>query len=87
MIDFYKKKPVTIKAVQWTGDNFGEIEQIARDCNPNCSIEFEDGHLRILTLEGTFGIGVGNWVIRGIKDEIYPCADDVFKATYSLIEE
>lgn len=87
MIDFYKKKPVTIKAVQWTGDNFGEIEQIARDCNPDCHLMYINGKLYIDTLEGIYHVKYGSWVIRGIKDEIYPCADDIFQATYSLIEE
>lgn len=87
MIDFYKKKPITVKAVQWDGTNFGEIEQIARDCNPKCHLIYIDGILSIDTLDGAFFVNHGNWVIRGIKDEIYPCADDIFQATYSLIEE
>lgn len=43
--------------------------------------------LLIPTLEGTMRAGVGDWIIRGIKGELYPCKDDIFRATYEPVEE
>ena len=74
----FTKKPVTIEAIQWTGKNLREV------------IAFTDGHadeardgLKIYTLEGKMLANVGDWIIRGVKGEYYPCKPDIFEATYS----
>lgn len=46
-----------------------------------------DEHLDIETLEGTMRASPGDWIIRGVKDELYPCKPDVFEATYEPVEE
>ena len=43
--------------------------------------------LAINTLEGTMNASPGDWIIRGIKGEYYPCRDDIFQATYMRVEE
>lgn len=85
MIGYYRKRPITVRAVQWTGTNFGEVEQLARDCNPDCMVTLDGGDLWIITLEGQYICAVDNWIIRGIKDELYPCAPDVFEHTYEPV--
>jgi hypothetical protein len=45
-----------------------------------------DVELKIKTLEGTMVASPGDWVITGVKGEVYPCKDDVFKLTYELVE-
>ena len=75
----FTKKPVTIEAIQWTGKNLREV------------IAFTNGHhavmacdgLKIYTLEGEMLANVGDWIIRGVKGEYYPCKPDIFEATYS----
>ena len=45
-----------------------------------------DHHLRITTLEGTMRADPGDWIIRGVKGELYPCKPDIFEATYEIAE-
>ena len=84
----YRKKPVTVAAVQWTGDNLGEINALVPfDADP-WPIERRPGIEKLLvhTSEGTIGASVGDWIIRGVKGEFYPCKPDVFELTYELAE-
>lgn len=90
----FTKKPVTIEAIQWTGKNLREV--IAFTDGPpdtrttHAGMAWEaytdlvarDG-LKIYTLEGKMLASPGDWIIRGVKGEMYPCKDDIFEATYS----
>lgn len=79
----YKKKPVVIDAIQWTGDNYAEI------------FEFTDGRAYLLrphsdtlivsTLEGEVKAVKGCYIIRGIANDYYPCAAAIFNKTYEEI--
>lgn len=81
----FRKKPVVIEAVQWTGEFY--------DCDdmPVWLIDAEeqrvifDGELQrkvISTLEGPITASAGDWIVRGVKGELYPCKPDIFAATY-----
>ncbi|MGV9579735.1 hypothetical protein ACWDRZ_24085 [Streptomyces sp. NPDC003509] len=72
----YRKKPVEIEAVQFTG-NFDELEKFVGG-----DAEFRDGQMVIATLEGAMHVSPNDWVIRGVKGEFYPCKPDIFAATY-----
>lgn len=79
----YRKKPVEIDAVQWTGDNTGEIAAMFADGLKGVSPIGRTGEkLVIRTLEGTMTASRGDWVIRGVRGEPYPCRDDIFRETY-----
>ena len=81
MIKKYKKKPVVIEAVEFNGFNFGELEHfIGGDYGKN-----EQGESVIATLEGALKISIGDYIIKGVKGEFYPCKPDIFKATYEEI--
>lgn len=85
----YRKIPVVIEAIQWTGDNLAEVidlvglhpsvhnmswedyESLVRDCG-----------LKIFTLEGTMMASVGDYIIRGVDGEVYPCKPHIFERTY-----
>lgn len=79
----FKKKPVVIYAVQWTGKNVAEI------------ISFTDGHILgtisidqcflVGTLEGQHIASVGDWIIKGVAGEFYPCKPDIFQRTYEPV--
>lgn len=72
----YRKKPVVIEAVQYNGTfplSFLGDERVQAG---------ENGGLEIVTLEGVMRADVGDWIIRGIKGELYPCKPDIFEATY-----
>ena len=80
----YIKKPVTIEAVQLTDSNHLEIIQWLSSYNVESytleSIDFPI--LYIKTLEGVMKANVGDYIIKGVKDEFYPCREDIFKMTY-----
>ena len=84
----YRKKPVVIEAIQWDGTNQGEIadfmEVIIRtktspeEGNPS-------GKITIETLEGDMTASVGDFIIKGINREFYPCKPDIFEKTYEEV--
>lgn len=78
----FRKKPVIVDAVQYTGEKIN-IAEIAKFC-PGVMLYAD--HLRIKTLEGIHRADVGDWIIKGIKGEFYPCKPDIFEATYELVE-
>jgi hypothetical protein len=75
----FRKKPVVIEAVQWTGDNVNQISEFMGF--PSYSHHTDTG-LHIHTLEGTMHASEGDWIIKGVQGEFYPCKPDIFAATY-----
>ena len=80
----YRKKPVVIEAVRFVGAD--TIDEVLRFC-PNAVWHMGAERLTIRTLEGTMTAFEGDWIIRGIKGEFYPCKPDIFNATYDCVEE
>jgi hypothetical protein len=79
----YRKKPVVIQAIQWDGNNIEDILSLGSDRD----ISMINNQLCISTLEGDHIANVGDFIIKGIKGELYPCKPDIFEATYELVEE
>lgn len=77
----FRKKPVVIEAVRFTKANFEEIEKFVGG-----DAEFRDGELIVATLEGPLRAADGDWIIRGVKGEFYPCKPDIFAATYEPVD-
>ena len=80
----FRKKPVIIEAIQWTGHNTLEIMEFMQ-------VNDMDGRpvnrqIFIDTLEGRMNADEGDWIIKGVKGEFYPCKPDIFEATYELVE-
>ncbi|MDO4694980.1 MAG: hypothetical protein Q4A62_10630 [Eikenella sp.] len=94
----FRKKPVVIDAVQYTGSESNTIMLyewihdvdlstmhmtasaiIMADCK-------RDGGLMIPTPEGKMLARVGDWIIKGVQGEFYPCKPDIFEATYEPAE-
>lgn len=78
----YRKKPIVIEAIQWNGRNYAEIIQFAGGDDSLFTCNITDKLLNIQTLEGDMIASEGDWIIRGIKGEFYPCKPDIFEATY-----
>ena len=78
----YKKKPVVIEAIQWVGDNLNEIESFVGE-----NMLSDNDGIEICTLEGNMKASKGDYIIKGIKGEFYPCKPDIFDATYEIVEE
>lgn len=83
----YRKKPVVIEAVQWTGDNHNEILQLAKGCDRSVAFSNDGSTLMIPTLEGDHLAGIGDWIIKGVQGELYPCKPDIFAATYDAVQD
>lgn len=90
----YRKKPVVIEAFQWLGDNSFQlgmwVSQHLQDRSavpPNSIVDGPSGRsVQIVTLEGVMLASPGDWIIRGVQCEVYPCKPDIFEATYELVE-
>jgi hypothetical protein len=82
----YRKKPVVVEAMQYTGKR-GNAAAIMAWAGVDSISEDLTGGLEIDTLEGTMRANVNDWVIRGVKGEFYPCKPDVFAATYEPAHE
>ena len=89
----FRKKPVEVEARQWNGTAYAAspiIDWILREggtarysCDDGCNERGDRGHyIAIDTLEGTMRADGGDWIIRGVKGEFYPCKPDIFEATY-----
>jgi len=81
----YVKKPIEIEAVQWTGDNRREIFDFCTLSYFNTDFETGNLKLNIQTLEGNMEASVGDYIIKGIKGEFYPCKPDIFLLTYDEV--
>lgn len=81
----YRKRPVEIEAVQWTGDNAAEVRAFVRGCATVFDGTVDPPAFYIHTLEGTMHAAVGDWIIRGVAGELYPCKPEIFAATYDAV--
>lgn len=79
----FRKKPIVIEAIQWTGENKKEIDKFI-------GIEVQDTYggenLIIETLEGDHIAKIGDWIIKGVKGEFYPCKPGIFEKTYESVK-
>lgn len=86
-MSMYRKKPIIIEAMQFTNEN---KDRVFNWITCNCYPTFDDkGNptLKIQTLEGDMTASLGDWVIRGVAGEFYPCRADIFAATYEPVTE
>ena len=84
----FRKKPIVIEAIQFTGYNHRQIYEWSEGQVQSCKPWKENyGWLKIPTLEGEMEAGEGDWIIKGIKNEFYPCKPEIFEATYERVEE
>ena len=77
----YRKRPVVIEAVQWTGENLSEILQFSKDA----FIDQDNFTLKVATLEGTMVASRGDYIVKGVDGEFYPCKPDIFEKTYDEV--
>jgi len=98
----YRKKPVVIDAMQWTGYNYteaevfmgqplgtGRYEGAAQDRGNGWQIEspYSNSAMIITTLEGEMRCQPGDWIIKGIKGEFYPIKNEIFRETYEEVDD
>lgn len=79
----YRKKPVEIEAIKWTGSNLQQVYKFLE--GQRCEY-LPNNYISIPTLEGTMFALPGDYIIKGVQGEFYPCKPDVFKLTYDPIK-
>ena len=88
----YRKKPVIVEAMQLRWDTWSEICDFVgvgklTDGKPEGElIQGEKISLNIPTLEGLMVANENDWIIKGVKGELYPCKPDIFKETYDILD-
>lgn len=90
MVKRYRKKPVVIEAIQYHREKNINQVQAWFDRYPDSRALGYDADLNeyfIKTLEGDMFLSSGDFIIRGIAGEFYPCKPDIFHQTYEAIEE
>ena len=83
----FRKKPVEVEAIQVEA-GYRNLKQIFSFCGEGniCPIERRPDYvLKIKTLEGEMAVNYGDWIIKGVKGEFYPCRSDIFDLTYEAI--
>jgi hypothetical protein len=79
----YVKRPLPVEAIQWTGTNIEALHAAYGPTDlsaPDPALGHQ--HLEVRTLEGTMRARVGDWIIRGVYGELYPCREHIFADTY-----
>ena len=81
----FRKRPVVVDAIRWTGEN--RVELLAFVGKAPAHLDADGLTIVLHTLEGDMRASPGDWVIRGVADEIYPCKPEIFTASYELVED
>ncbi len=83
----FRKKPVVIEAELYDGskESIANVLRLGKDSG--IAIGLLPGCLTIKTLEGILRADIGDWIIKGVQGELYPCKPDIFEQTYELVEE
>lgn len=82
MIKKYRKKLVIIETIQWIGNNLSEIENFIGRIVKN-----KETTIVIHTLEGDMEASIGDYIIKCVNGEFYPCKSDIFDKTYEEVTE
>lgn len=80
----YRKKPVEIEAFQYVGDNYEALRTWADDC---VQLNTGTAETYVDTLEGPMIFNPGDYIIRGVRGEYYPCKPHIFNETYERVTD
>lgn len=89
MIRKFRKKPVVIEAVRFTRHTWDEVKEFTNGQAHSWTTERRIGGNSICiipTLEGEHIANEGDWIIKGVNGEFYPCKPDIFEKTYEIVE-
>jgi len=81
----FRKKPIVIEAVKWDGNLSTVLPLLSNSSTREVEQELGSKLLQIKTLEGVMTANIGDWIIRGVSGEIYPCKPDIFEKTYEPV--
>ena len=80
----FRKKPVVIEAIRYVG-TFESQRECLKFCGGFATYYIAHGEFVIYTLEGSMTAQPGDWIIKGVKGEFYPCKPDIFELTYEAV--
>lgn len=83
----FRKKPVEIEAYCYNQQEGNYRPDWFQDAVTANAIFTHPDHAIIPTLEGVMRADLGDWIIRGVKGELYPCKPDIFEATYDVVDD
>lgn len=85
----YKKKPVVVEAVKFedTTESIAALAELFNDKMMRIDYRKRPIVMHIATLEGMMTAQVGDYIIRGVEGELYPCKPDIFEKTYEIVAE
>jgi len=83
----FRKKPVVVDAEQFTGKNYRDLFEFMRQPAGGTVHFYNKMHnqITVRTLEGDMTASVGDWIIRGVNGEFYPCKPDIFEKIYEAV--
>lgn len=85
----YRKKPVEVQAYKVDGSRSADLNALAKWCNGSASYldewDSSTAFIHIPTLEGVMKANHGDYIIKGVQGEFYPCKPDIFEATYERV--
>lgn len=82
----YRKIPLEVQALQWTGKNIGEMLNFLGDSNEDNGWTYDDKNLYIHTLEGIMTAKKGCYIVIGVENELYPVEEGIFYKTYEKVD-
>lgn len=83
----YKKKPIIIEAVKWDGNRVSEVTDWISEALDKMVIIRYGNEVRVKTLEGVMKVSPGDYIIKGVNGELYPCKPEIFEKTYETVNE
>ncbi len=86
MTRLFRKKPVIVSAVQWTGDNWAELSDLGLPA-PHGPIRFPLNRTDVVirSPEGSMTASPGDWIIKGVAGEVYTCKPEIFDQTHEEV--
>ena len=84
---YYRKLPVVIQAIMWDGTNYDELCEKLTNFKDFSEYRPDVNYLYISTLEGVMQASIGDFIVRGVNGEFYPCKNDIFLKTYEKVPE
>ena len=87
-----RKKPIVVDVVEFNDENWAEVTQFLDGVANSLIVEGNDPlgdviGVEINTLEGVMTAAVGDYIIKGVNGEFYPCKPDIFEKTYEKVNE
>lgn len=85
----FVKKPIEVEAIEFTRDSIDEVDKFTGNTMNICIERRINGKVsaNIETPKGVMKVEIGDYIIKGVKGEFYPCKPDIFNLTYEMVDD